>query len=100
MRRLFALSFFASISLFGAEDPVKWTLTLDPAAAPPGSHVAAKFAAKIDSGWHLYSLTTPKGGPIPTTSGLAESPVVASFKILQPKPVRKLDPNCCCSISN
>lgn len=93
MRRILAGLFLTVISLLGAEDPVKWTLTFEPPSAAPGSHVLAKFAAKIDPGWHLYSLTTPKGGPIPTTAGLAESPSVAGFKIFQPKPVRKLDPN-------
>jgi len=77
----------------GAEDPVQWTLTLEPKSAPPGSHVLAKFAAKIEPGWHLYSLTTPKGGPIPTTSSLADGPVVNGFKLYQPQPERKLDPN-------
>ena len=77
----------------GAEDPVQWTLTFEPKSAPPGAHVLAKFAAKIEPGWHLYSLTTPKGGPIPTTSGLADSPVVNGRKLYQPKPERKLDPN-------
>ena len=77
----------------GAEDPVQWTLTFEAKSAPPGSHVLAKFAAKIEPGWHLYSLTTPKGGPIPTTSSLVDNPMVAGFKILQPKPERKLDPN-------
>jgi thiol:disulfide interchange protein DsbD len=93
MQRLVAIFFLALLSAFGAEDPVKWALTFEVGAAQPGSHVLAKFTAKIEPGWHLYSLTTPKGGPIPSTSSLAESPVVSSFKLYQPKPERKLDPN-------
>jgi len=93
MRRLLAGFFLTLLSLMGAEDPVQWTLTLEPKSAPPGSHVLAKFAAKIEPGWHLYSLTTPKGGPIPTTSSLADGPVVNGFKLYQPQPERKLDPN-------
>src|SRR6202162_766721 len=93
MLRLLAVFFPALISLLGAEDPVKWTLTFESKSAPAGSHVLAKFAAKIEPGWHLYSLTTPKGGPIPSTSSLADSPVVSGSKLYQPKPERKLDPN-------
>jgi len=93
MRRLFVGLFLALVSLFGAQDPVQWTLTIEPATAPPGSHVLARFAAKIEPGWHLYSLTTPKGGPIPSTSSLADRPVVSGFRLYQPKPERKLDPN-------
>jgi thiol:disulfide interchange protein len=74
-------------------DPVHWTLTSDSGQAPPGSTVALRLTAKLDDGWHLYSLTTPKGGPIPTTAALAEDPAVESSKLFQPRPERKFDPN-------
>ena len=93
MLRFFAVCSLALACLYAAEDPVQWTLQLEPMSAPPGSHVLAKFRATIEPGWHLYSLTTPKGGPIPTTSTLADSPVVSGVKLYQPKPERKLDPN-------
>jgi thiol:disulfide interchange protein len=92
MGRLVAF-FFLGLALFGAQDPVQWTLTVEPQTAAPGSHVLAKFAAKIEPGWHLYSLTTPKGGPIATTSSLAANPVVSGSKLYQPKPESQLDPN-------
>jgi thiol:disulfide interchange protein len=38
-------------------------------------------------------LTTPKGGPNPTTVGIADNPAVAGFKVYQPKPERKFDSN-------
>ena len=74
-------------------DPVHWTLSSDTTKAPAGSSVVLRLTATLDEGWHLYSLTTPKGGPIPTTAGLAENPAVAAFKLYQPKPERKFDPN-------
>jgi len=76
-----------------AEDPVQWTLTFDAKTAAPGSHVLAKFTGTIQPRWHVYSMTTPPGGPNPTTAGVASSPAVAGFKIYQLKPERKLDPN-------
>jgi thiol:disulfide interchange protein DsbD len=79
--------------LFAAEDPVQWTLKLEPTSAPPGGTVLARFSGTIASGWHLYSATTPKGGPIVTSITLAENPAVASYKVFQPKPERKFDPN-------
>jgi thiol:disulfide interchange protein DsbD len=51
------------------------------------------LTAKIDEGWHLYSLTTPAGGPIRTTAALADNPIVASAKVYQPKPATKFDSN-------
>src|SRR5258706_2805353 len=78
-------------------DPVHWTLSSDTAKAPPGSTVALKLTAKLDQGWHLYSLTQPKpgpdGGPITSTASLAESPALGAYKIFQPPPDTKFDPN-------
>ena len=78
-------------------DPVQWTLTADSAKAAPGATVPLKLTAKIDPGWHLYSLTTPQGGkdgsPIQTTIKLAENAAIEAAKIYQPKPERKFDPS-------
>ncbi len=75
------------------EDPVQWALTVDTAATPPGGRVLATLTATIDPGWHLYSLTTPKGGPNATTVTLADNPAVAGFRVSQPRPHRQMDPN-------
>jgi len=91
--RYLAGFFVVLVSAFGAvSDPVQWTMTFDSASAPPGSKILARVTAKIEPGWHLYSLTTP-APPIATTAVLAESPVVAGFKVYQPKPLIKLDPS-------
>jgi thiol:disulfide interchange protein len=74
-------------------DPVQWTLTTDSAKVAPGSSVTLRLTAKLDEGWHLYSPTTPPGGPIPTTIKLDDNPALAGFKLYQPKPDRKFDPN-------
>ena len=89
----FTLALIAGAPLLAAEDPVQWTLTFDSKAAAPGSHVLAKFTGTIQPGWHVYSMTTPPGGPNPTTAGIAANPAVAGFKIYQPKPLSKLDPS-------
>jgi thiol:disulfide interchange protein len=75
-------------------DPVQWTLTSDLMKAPPGSTVPLRLTAKIDPGWHIYSLTIAKtfDGPIPTTASIEPNPAVASFQFYEPKPLRKLDP--------
>jgi len=93
MRR-FILTFCLALAPLAAKapDPVQWTLTLDSPSAPPGGHVVARMAAKIEPGWHLYSPTTPKGGPIATTLAL-DNPAVASIKMYEPKPIVKLDPS-------
>src|SRR5271166_808792 len=94
MLRALLVSVFALASVAGAaEDPVQWTLTFDAKSAAPGSHVLAKFTGTIQPHWHVYSMTTPPGGPNPTIASIAENPAVAGFKIYQAKPERKLDPS-------
>ena len=74
-------------------DPVQWSFELEPASVSPGQRVAGLLTAEIEPGWHLYSPTTPAGGPIPTKIEMAESPSVASWKLFQPKPNRRMDDN-------
>ena len=73
-------------------DPVQWALSVEPASAPPRAAVLARLTARIDAGWHLYSLSTP-AGPIPTTVRLADSPAVARVRLYQPSPKVTFDPN-------
>jgi thiol:disulfide interchange protein len=91
--RVFLILLLAAACGFAEKlDPAKWSLELQPAAAAPGSKIVARFQAKIEPGWHLYSLTTPAGGPIPTTVRLADNPAVASFRVFEPPPKRAFDP--------
>src|SRR5579872_3336149 len=73
-------------------DPAKWSLEFQPSAAAPGSTVTAHLEAKIEPGWHLYSPTTPAGGPVATTIRLADNNAVESFRVFEPKPKRARDP--------
>ncbi len=91
----FALGLLACIAAANAQklDPIQWTLTSDVTKAPAGSSVPLHLKATFQEGWHLYSLTTPKGGPIPTTAELAENPAVKESKLYQPPPIRQFDKN-------
>jgi DsbC/DsbD-like thiol-disulfide interchange protein len=72
-------------------DPVQWSLALKQNSVKPGGKILATLTATIQPGWHMYSMTTPKGGPNPTTVMLADNPAVAGVKIFQPKPERQMD---------
>ena len=90
---LFALS--SASLLWAKEDPVQWSVapTGDAAQVAPGGKAYFDLKATVEPGWHLYSPTTPPGGPIITQIRVAENPSVASYKLYRPQPVRKLDPN-------
>ena len=74
-------------------DPIQWSLTSETVKAPAGSAVPLHLRATFQEGWHLYSLTTPKGGPIPTTAELAENPAVSGSRLFQPPPEKQFDKN-------
>src|SRR5882757_5836765 len=97
MKRVWSLAFgllAALAAVYGQKlDPIQWTLTSDVTKVPPGSTVPLHLKAAFQEGWHLYSLTTPAGGPIPTTAALAENPAVKGSKLYQPPPIRQLDKN-------
>ncbi len=85
----------ASVLYAAKEDPVQWTLApVDGVSrVAPGSERYLELKASIQPGWHLYSPTTPPGGPIPTKIQLTPNPAIAAYKVFRPQPVRKLDPN-------
>ena len=97
MKRVLSLAFglvAALAAVYGQKlDPIQWSLTSEVTKAPAGSTVPLHLKATFQEGWHLYSLTTPAGGPIPTTAALAENPAVKAVKLYQPPPIRQLDKN-------
>ncbi len=97
MKRVLSLAFGLVAALaagYGQKlDPIQWTLTSEVAKAPPGATMPLHLKATFQEGWHLYSLTTPAGGPIPTTAQLAENPAVKASKLYQPPPIRQFDKN-------
>jgi hypothetical protein len=73
-------------------NPVQWSLSSDTSLVAPGESVLLRLNAEIAPGFHLYSLTTPQGGPIRTTIQLDESPIIRQSSVYQPKAERRDDP--------
>ncbi len=77
-------------------NPVTFSLRTAPGttAVAPGSTFRAELTAKLDEGWHLYSITQPPGGPITTRITVPkDQPVTLGGKIEAPKPKTVFDPN-------
>ena len=77
-----------------AQQRVQFNLTSQAGQAEPGAQFEAILETQVEEGWHLYSMTQPKGGPIPTTVVVEDNPVFRlDGDVVQP-PVRKVfDPN-------
>ena len=95
MFRVLVLALGLASAVAAKEDPVQWSLApVDGISrVPPGAQRYLELKASIQPGWHLYSPTTPAGGPIPTRLRLVQNPAIASYAVYRPQPVRKLDPN-------
>ena len=89
------MSFLAVAQLHAKDDPVQWTL--HPVSGfgelKAGTPIWLELTADVQPGWHLYSPTTPAGGPIVTKVQLVRNAVVSEAKVFRPQPVRKADPN-------
>jgi thiol:disulfide interchange protein DsbD len=86
MIRLVAVTLFTAALLCAqARNPVAWTIDT--------SSSMVKVQATMDPGWHIYALTSPAGGPTPTTIKLGETKAAAGIELYQPKPEVKFDPN-------
>jgi thiol:disulfide interchange protein len=77
-------------------DPVKFTLR--PASGTttvaPGSTFRVQLTARMDEGWHLYSITQPPGGPIATRVSVSKGqPVTLAGTIDAPEPRVVFDQN-------
>jgi len=71
--KYFLLYFFLllSLSVF-AQSPVKWNFA---ATKISGNTYEVHLTADIQEGWHIYSQTTPSGGPLPTKIVFRKNPI-------------------------
>ncbi len=94
MRRVALALLLAAAGTASAQhlDPVKWSLTVEPAAAAPGAKVVAHLHAAIEPGWHLYGLATPPPSR-PTHIQLTGTAIGESVTIYAPEPKRAFDQN-------
>ncbi|MDE3183210.1 MAG: hypothetical protein KGM16_07320 [Bacteroidota bacterium] len=76
MKRIITISFlllFSNILFAQIQNPVEWTATSKKIA---DKTYEVHITATIDRGWHIYSQTTPDGGPIPTSITFTKNPLV------------------------
>lgn len=78
----------------GPPQPIKWTLSIEPAGTPvkAGGALTAVVHAKIDDGWHVYAPDEANSGPRPVTITVAAGPVFSQAgKMEAPEPEREMD---------
>ena len=84
--RLFWSLLIANALWAQTPNPVQWTVTAVAAKAEAGASIRLKLTAAIESGWHLYSVTSP----VTATATKITAPFEVS-RILQQKVEAKFD---------
>lgn len=64
---------FAAISVVRAQNPVAWSFFSKKVNA---TTYEIHLTAKIETDWHIYSQTTPEGGPVATSVSFNRNPLV------------------------
>ncbi len=75
MKKIFFLVFLVfSAAMVEAQilNPVNWTVT---SKKIKDKTYEVHLVANIDRGWHIYSQSTPEGGPIPTSINFTKNPL-------------------------
>ncbi len=69
---LFACLLFFSVSAFAQTDIVEWKFE---SKKLDDHQYEVKLTANIRTPWHIYSITQPEGGPLPTKITFAKNPL-------------------------
>ncbi|AYD47459.1 protein-disulfide reductase DsbD domain-containing protein [Arachidicoccus soli] len=75
MKKLVTLLVFGFITItsFAQQSPVNWTYK---AVKENANTYKVIFTATFPAPWHIYSQTTPDGGPVPTSFEFAKNPLL------------------------
>lgn len=75
MKKLVTLLVFGFITItsFAQQSPVNWTYK---AVKENANTFKVIFTATFPAPWHIYSQTTPDGGPVPTSFEFAKNPLL------------------------
>ncbi|MDA2923569.1 thioredoxin family protein [Acidobacteria bacterium AH-259-L09] len=92
--RIAYLLFLCLMTFTYGEDKVRFRLGVEQETLIAGSQAEAVLSADIDEGWHLYSMSQPPGGPIPTSISVVENAVFSpAGSVKQPLPLTWFDQN-------
>lgn len=70
----FLIVFQPALIIAQVQNPVQWTFS---SVKKGVNSYEIHCVARIEKGWHLYSQTTPKGGPIPTHISFGKNPLIS-----------------------
>jgi len=88
---MLAILFFAMP--VGAQEPANFSVSVVPEVVRVGETATVWIDVTLNDDWHIYSATTPEGGPYPTEFVLTSKGFVQNGAVIQPPPIQEHDPN-------
>jgi thiol:disulfide interchange protein DsbD len=70
---LITLFFMTAAAMAQKNEPVQWNFA---ATKKADKTYEVTFSATVEKPWHIYSQTTPKGGPVPTKITYKTNPLI------------------------
>ena len=64
---------FSSVGVAQTEKPVKWSFSVKKI---DNTTYEVRLTAKVEDGWHIYSQSTPDGGPTATSVSFVRNPLI------------------------
>jgi len=89
MKKIIPIAFlllFSNILFAQIQNPVEWSASSKKIS---DKVYEVHLTANIDKGWHIYSQTTPEGGPIPTSLTFTKNPLLTVEG--KPKEIGKME---------
>jgi len=77
----------------GIPQPVSFTVVNDLSSVTAGEKTDIVFDAKIEGDWHLYSITIPENGPVPTSFSVKSDNAFQYGDVSESEPDINYDPN-------
>ena len=75
------------------QSPATFSTSVEPQIVRPGETATVWIDVTLSGDWHIYSTTTPPGGPLPTEIALSGEQVQQMGAAIQPAPAKEYDPN-------
>lgn len=75
------------------QQPLAFSVSVDPQVVRPGETATVWIDVTLFDDWHIYSTTTPPGGPVPTEIALSGEQFQQVGAAIQPPPTKEHDPN-------
>ena len=77
----------------GAQEPASFSVSVMPDVVRVGETATVWIDVTLGDDSHIYSATTPEGGPYPTEFSITGKEFVQNGPVVQPPPIKEHDPN-------